>query len=135
MTWHRGLGPGIARIASEAAEKLRAYHWPGNVRQLRNAIERACALGNAPELTLHDLPPELLSNEPQARPEVVDSEVGTFQEMKARRIAAMEQAYVEGLLKKHKGNVTHCSEEAGMARSAFQKLMQKYAIRSADYRG
>ena len=85
--------------------------------------------------SLHDLPPELLSNEPQARPEVVDSEVGTFQEMKARRIAAMEQAYVEGLLKKHTGNVTHCSEEAGMARSAFQKLMQKYAIRSADYRG
>ena len=55
--------------------------------------------------------------------------------MKARRIAAMEQTYVEGLLKNHKGNVTHCSEEAGMARSAFQKLMQKYAIRSADYRG
>lgn len=126
---------GIIRIASEAAEKLRAYHWPGNVRQLRNAIERACALGNAPELGLDDLPPELLSNEPTARVEVVDSAVGTFQEMKARRIAAMEQTYVEGLLKNHKGNVTHCSEEAGMARSAFQKLMQKYAIRSADYRG
>jgi DNA-binding NtrC family response regulator len=130
-----GKDPGITRIASEAAEKLRAYHWPGNVRQLRNAIERACALGHAPELGLNDLPPELLSNEPTSRLEVVDSAVGTFQEMKARRIAAMEQSYVEGLLKKHMGNVTHCSEEAGMARSAFQKLMQKYAIRSADYRG
>ncbi len=129
-----GKEPGITSISSEAAETLRAYHWPGNVRQLRNAIERACALGNAPELGLDDLPPELLSNEPTSRPEVVDSEVGTFQEMKARRIAAMEQSYVESLLKKHKGNVTHCSEESGMARSAFQKLMQKYAIRSADYR-
>lgn len=55
--------------------------------------------------------------------------------MKARRIAAMEQTYVEALLKKHQGNVTHCSEEAGMARSAFQKLMQKYGIRSSDFRG
>jgi DNA-binding NtrC family response regulator len=54
--------------------------------------------------------------------------------MKARRIRAIERSYVEGLLAKHKGNVTHCSEEAGMARSAFQKLMQKYGIRSSDYR-
>ena len=114
---------------------MRAYYWPGNVRQLRNVIERACALGNAPELGINDLPPELLSNEPLARPELVGAEEGTFQEMKARRIAAMEQTYVESLLTKHRGNVTHCSEEAGMARSAFQKLMQKYAIRSADYRG
>jgi DNA-binding NtrC family response regulator len=129
-----GMDTGITRIASAAEERLRAYHWPGNVRQLRNAIERACALGNAPELTLHDLPPELRGDQPMPRAESKDSELGTFQEMKARRIAAMEQSYVEGLLKKHKGNVTHCSEEAGMARSAFQKLMQKYAIRSADYR-
>ena len=55
--------------------------------------------------------------------------------MKARRIAAMERSYLEGLLTKHKGNVTHCSEEAGMTRSAFQKLMQKHGIRSSDYRG
>ena len=59
---------------------------------------------------------------------------GTFQEMKARRIAAMEKTYVEELLTKHVGNVTHCSEEAGMARSAFQKLMQKHGVRSADFR-
>ena len=64
----------------------------------------------------------------------MDVQLGTFQQMKARRIAAMEKTYVEGLLKKHQGNVTHCSEEAGMARSAFQKLMQKSGIRSADYR-
>ena len=115
-------------------ERLRAYHWPGNVRQLRNALERACALGQAPELVLADLPPEL-RGEPGAKPaESGSDEHGTFQEIKARRITAMEQTYVEGLLTKHKGNVTHCSEDAGMARSAFQKLMQKYSIRSADYR-
>jgi len=129
-------GPhGIDRVAPAAMEVLRACHWPGNVRQLRNAIERACALGHAPELRLEDLPPELRDGG-QAAASDVDSGAasGTFQEMKARRIAAMEQSYLEGLLKKHQGNVTHCSEEAGMARSAFQKLMQKYGIRSSDFR-
>jgi DNA-binding NtrC family response regulator len=131
-----GAPAGIRSVSSEADAVLRGYHWPGNVRQLRNAIERACALGHPPELTLADLPPEL-----RAEPELLplgaggdEGAGGTFQEMKARRIAAIESAYLEGLLKKHKGNVTHCSEEAGMARSAFQKLMQKYGIRSVDFR-
>ncbi|MCB9877114.1 MAG: sigma-54-dependent Fis family transcriptional regulator [Planctomycetes bacterium] len=130
-----GERAGFTSVQPAAAERLRAYHWPGNVRQLRNAIERACALGAPPELRLEDLPPELQKDAP-AVPRVADGgdESGTFQEIKARRIAAMEQTYVEGLLRRHKGNVTHCSEEAGMARSAFQKLMQKYGIRSADYR-
>lgn len=129
-----GEASGIAEISGAVVEKLRAYHWPGNVRQLRNAIERACALGVGPELSLSDLPPELLDGQGLFHEESVDVQLGTFQQMKARRIAAMEKTYVEGLLKKHQGNVTHCSEEAGMARSAFQKLMQKSGIRSADYR-
>jgi two-component system response regulator AtoC len=128
-----GAAAGIRRVSAEVSEVLRGHSWPGNVRQLRNAIERACALGHPPELQLADLPPELSADVAPPVDEAAPS--GTFQEMKARRIAAIESSYIEGLLKKHKGNVTHCSEEAGMARSAFQKLMQKYGIRSADFRG
>lgn len=132
-----GQHVGIDRITSEAMRLLRECRWPGNVRQLRNAIERACALGQPPELRAADLPPEVLSGGGEATPTVSPIDVegaGTFQEMKARKIAAMESAYIETLLKKHGGNVTHCSEEAGMARSAFQKLMQKHGIKSSDYR-
>lgn len=129
-----GVELGITGVTEEVAELLRGYHWPGNVRQLRNAIERACALGQPPELQLADLPPEIRGEDSKVQA-AFDSDGGTFQEMKARRIAAMESSYVEALLQKHKGNVTHCSEESGMARSAFQKLMQKHGIRSSDYRG
>jgi DNA-binding NtrC family response regulator len=125
----------IERIAPDAMAALRGCSWPGNVRQLRNAIERACALGHAPELQLGDFPAEVRSEEPAMLATGGDAAAGTFQEMKARAIAELESSYVEALLKKHQGNVTHCSEEAGMARSAFQKLMTKYGIRSADFRG
>ncbi len=131
---------GISRLGPGVAERLRAYHWPGNVRQVRNAVERACALGQPPELSVSDLPPEVRGDAPGAASEAargdggLAGEAGTFQEIKARRIAALERSYVEELLTRHKGNVTHCSEEAGMARSAFQKLMQRYGIRSADFR-
>lgn len=125
----------IERIAPDAMAALRGCSWPGNVRQLRNALERACALGHPPELQLGDLPPEVRGDEPTMLAAGGDAVGGTFQEMKARAIAELESSYVEALLKKHQGNVTHCSEEAGMARSAFQKLMTKYGIRSADFRG
>ena len=59
---------------------------------------------------------------------------GTFQEMKARQVAAIESTYLENLLRRHGGNVTRCAEEAGVSRSAFQKLMQRYGIKSVDYR-
>lgn len=41
---------------------------------------------------------------------------------------------MQELLRKHEGNVTRSAEEAGMARSAFQKLMQRYGIRSSEFR-
>ena len=130
-----GAPVGIHGIAGDAMARLRAHAWPGNVRQLRNAIERACALGHAPVIGLLDLPPDLLGEEPASGAGGGEPLAGTFQEVKARAIAELESGYLESLLKKHKGNVTHCSEDAGMTRSAFQKLMQRYGIRSADFRG
>jgi DNA-binding NtrC family response regulator len=129
-----GSATGVREFAPEAMAALRAYHWPGNVRQLRNVVERACALVHGAAIRVDDLPIEV--REPANEVAGFDdgSVEGTFQEMKARKIAAIENSYVEALLKKHRGNVTHCAEDAGMTRSAFQKLMQRYGIRSSEFR-
>ena len=52
------------RISAEAMERLRTYAWPGNVRQLQNAIERAFALSVADTITVDDLPPALREHVP-----------------------------------------------------------------------
>jgi DNA-binding NtrC family response regulator len=131
----RRIGGHGREFTPEALAALRRHAWPGNVRQLRNVIERACALGSGPAIAPADLPQEVAAAT-AAEPVADDVELpgGTFQAVKARTIAQLESSYLEGLLRKHKGNVTHCAEEAGMTRSAFQKLMQKYAIKSSDYR-
>ncbi|MEO0478477.1 MAG: sigma-54 dependent transcriptional regulator [Planctomycetota bacterium] len=128
-------------VSPEAREALVAYPWPGNVRQLRNALERAVALGDGSMLRLEDLPSEVLED-PVAPSSAIDdggqapaADPGeSFQEMKARKVAALETTYLRELLTKHHGNVTHSAEDAGMSRSAFQKLMQRYGIRSSDFR-
>jgi DNA-binding NtrC family response regulator len=132
----RFKGSAITGMEPEVLEVLSAYPWPGNVRQLRNVLERACALAPGPRIRLQDLPEELLADTTAPVADgPVDPGGGTFQELKARKVAAIESSYVAGLLQKHGGNVTRSAEEAGMTRSAFQKLMQRYGIRSSEYRG
>ena len=53
-------GGTIAAMDAEALEKLRGYSWPGNVRQLRNVIERALIVTRGPLLTVADLPREIV---------------------------------------------------------------------------
>jgi DNA-binding NtrC family response regulator len=126
--------PGHATaFADEALVALRAFSWPGNVRQLRNAVERSCALCMREAIGVEDLPVEVRGE----ATELVGGEEGlpgTFQEMKARKVAAIESSYVARLLEKNKGNVTRSADEAGVSRSAFQKLMQRYGIKSSEYR-
>jgi transcriptional regulator with PAS, ATPase and Fis domain len=46
-------------VNDDALERLRSYQWPGNVRQLRNCLERAVLLSNEGVITAHELPPEV----------------------------------------------------------------------------
>ena len=49
------IGRGPARVSVQALNRLRGHPWPGNLRELRNLVERACVLSNAEELKLEDL--------------------------------------------------------------------------------
>jgi DNA-binding NtrC family response regulator len=51
-------------LSAEALEALRAYSWPGNVRQLKNCLERAVLLSNNGRITLAELPPEVVRPAP-----------------------------------------------------------------------
>src|SRR5215467_2518820 len=52
-------GANAPEVVPEVMDKLREYNWPGNVRQLRNCLERAVLLANEGVITAHELPPEI----------------------------------------------------------------------------
>jgi Nif-specific regulatory protein len=52
-------GANAPELGDEVMDKLRAYSWPGNVRQLRNCLERAVLLANDGRITVNELPPEV----------------------------------------------------------------------------
>ena len=124
-------------LSKEALAALEGYSWPGNVRELRHALEQALILAENGALRAEHLPERVRRSggaAPSAeRPARVQA-AGRFRDMKREVVEAFERAYLDDLLMRHAGNVTAAAQHSGMLRSALQRLLRKYDLRSAEYR-
>ncbi len=96
------------RFSPQAVNCLLAYAWPGNVRQLRNAIQRACLLSRGDVIMPEHLPPPI-AGLAQQNPE--DSSQG--------RLSQVERATILATLAECKGNRTHAAKKLGISRRAL----------------
>lgn len=126
-----GLPP--LALAPETLRALEGYPWPGNVGQLRGAVEAAVILAAGGSVRPTDLPAYVFA---AARP--VEREgfaQRRFREAKRSVVDDFERAYLAEILKHHRGNVTSAADQSGMLRSALQRLLRKHGLHSADFRG
>ena len=105
----------VTGIAQNAYEALIAYHWPGNIRELRNAMEGAFAIGVGETLLLDDLPPELRGEE--------DSRGRT-----GGTGGMSERQQIELALKQSNGKKGKAAELIGMSRSTLWRKMREYQL-------
>ncbi len=119
--WPLDVGP-IPSIAAPAVRAIAAHDWPGNVRELYNVIQRAVVAceGTAIAPEHFDLPEA--KDVPSATGEA------DFRADRAAAVAEFERRYVEDLLRKHNGNVTHAARAAHQDRRAFGRFIKKYNI-------
>lgn len=82
----------IAGISAEAQARLLAYDWPGNIRELENAIERAVVLGTTDRILLEDLPETVLEAAPAAATPATKYHEAVTQTKKQIILSAMDQA-------------------------------------------
>ncbi|MBD3867651.1 MAG: sigma-54-dependent Fis family transcriptional regulator [Acidobacteria bacterium] len=120
-------------LSSSALEVLGRHHWPGNIRELRNAMEQAAILATG-TVQPEDLPARLREQEPYFQPGVEAVALDPFRAAKRKVVDAFEAHYLSELLMRKRGNVTAAAEQAGMLRSALQRLLRKHGIRSSDFR-
>lgn len=123
-------------VARDAMERLQSYQWPGNVREMKNTIERAASLADGAELTVKDLLPASVKTPPVALPggaaeDFVEQEL-PFKEAKQRVLDAFEAAYLKALLDKHGGNITRSAGAAGLTRYHLRELAKRYGIRGTS---
>lgn len=123
----------IIGFDDEAYKCLYAYDWPGNVRQLRNVVERAVILCEQQMISRHEVQ---LSNDAGAM-EVASEEIPkTNTELKQikkmlrqKAVAEIERKFLLQALVNADWNVTRAAQDTQMQRSNFQALMKKYKIR------
>ena len=114
-----GTGAGVTSCAPAAMEVLTAYAYPGNVRQLEHLVQRAVATARSSELTLDDLPEDLLA-EPAA-PAPPEGTVAAAREKAEREM-------VIATLAKHAGEIGAAARELQVSRTTMWRLMKKLGI-------
>ena len=109
----------FANITDEARNRLIAYHWPGNIRELANVIERAVVLADGPELTVHHLPARVVG----AQPATVLHEVSYHDAINSYRRELIVRALAEG-----QGNRAAAAKTLGLHRTHLMKLLKALRI-------
>jgi DNA-binding NtrC family response regulator len=117
-------------ISKEALKVMLDYDWPGNVRQLRNCIERAVVLTDDKEIMLDVLPEELLSEQTRRRPAESNSDGITITAVSDFRSAKkeFERRYIERCLDQAGGNVTKAAAILGMHRQSLQHKIKELGL-------
>ncbi len=133
-------GRRVRGVSRAALEQLYAYGWPGNVRELSNVVERAISFAETDEIRLEDLPDSIAGHSSApfvADPTNVDGRIpgfappdvhGAFKDAKDQWVQSFEREYIESLLRRNDGNISHAAREAEIDRKYFRKLMKKYGI-------
>ena len=99
------------------------YEWPGNIRQMENAIERIVLLCRGSEITIRDLPDFLRSERPQETPPIALPEEGMS-------LGSVEKRLILQALEKFHGNQTRAAKYLGMSRRTLAYRLEKYGILS-----
>ena len=108
------------RVTAEAMARLRGYGWPGNIRELQNAIERAFALSGADTITLADLPP--------LRDDAVPASMVAADAAAARTLREEEEHVIAVALRESGGNKNEAARLLGIDRQRLYRKIKKYGL-------
>jgi DNA-binding NtrC family response regulator len=137
----RAAGVAPRGFTPAALAALEAYRWPGNVGELKDAVERAGLLAGSSAIQLEHLPArigasldslsDLESKLPSAclEHEAVEPGSASLREMKERWLNSLEDSYLRAMLEQYQGNISQVAQRAGIDRKTMYRLMKKHHLR------
>jgi Nif-specific regulatory protein len=121
------MGKRDVGLSREARDLLLAYRWPGNIRELQNAIERAVILSDGGLISAAQLgvitPPGARTDSSPSR--AAEPPAPTSQ----RSIAELEKEAITEALRRADGNKSHAATALGLTRTRFYTLLRRYGIK------
>lgn len=103
-------------VSDEVMKIFQSYHWPGNVRQLKNVIERAVVLVKGKIITLKELPEEFLSLQEHT------------ENFSRKTLKDLEIQAIKDALRECKGNKSKAARALGISRKAFYKRLREFQL-------
>jgi len=142
--------PGLA-FSPEAMQRLERYDYPGNVRELENAIEHAVAVSEGRAIVVADLPAAIRSPRllPQGASEGFETPIRPVEPVGARHgeeadrppivegdaprqtwsLADVEKEHIQLVLARHRGNATAAARQLGISRTTLWRKLREYGLR------
>jgi DNA-binding NtrC family response regulator len=130
----------ITAITPEAIERLVAYQWPGNIRELENLMERTMLFCEGPEIRLSDLPPEVAGAPAAASasgtlppgatgPDEARAAPESLKEAVRAETERVERELIQRALDATGGNVTQAARKLKISRKSLQTKMKELGLR------
>ncbi len=113
----------VTKITPEAREVFREYYWTGNVRELKNVIERIVLLEDDDTIALRHLPLEMLTF-----PNIKKDYINERELQKIEPLQVVEQKYIEKVLKLTGGNKSKTANLLGISRKTLWEKIKRYKI-------
>ncbi|MDD2500811.1 MAG: sigma-54 dependent transcriptional regulator [Geobacter sp.] len=121
----QAFGKSFKGIAPAAEQMLLRYPWPGNIRELRNIIERICIMAHGPQLEPNHLPPELHQHEAAHSSTITEDILKQGLEI---NVANYEKQLVVAALGQVDGNVVKAASLLKIPRGTLRYKMEKYGL-------
>jgi transcriptional regulator of acetoin/glycerol metabolism len=118
-----------AAIEIDALQRLLAYPWPGNIRELRNVIRTALAICEGGVVRGIDLPREIREADPDTAMSTLPlGAIGADSPASANPLRAAERAALVRVIAECHGNMTRVAAQLGMSRNTLYRRMKRHAI-------
>lgn len=106
----------VTGISSATMSRLEKYHWPGNIRELQHAIERAIIMSENDVLQPSDF---FFTQEDPGGPDL---------QLESFNLEEVEKIVIRKAIRKHAGNITHAAHELGLTRTSLYRRIEKYGL-------
>jgi DNA-binding NtrC family response regulator len=123
----------VPQIGPDTMDVLAKYPWPGNVRQLENAIERACITARDGVISPAHLPADI-SGRKDSKPAIPIDLTRPLPVQLSEFTAAFEERYLRRALKKTRGHVGKCAKISGLSRRSITDKIAQYQIDKDAYK-
>lgn len=111
-------GKTVSKISEAAMARMHKHPWPGNIRELQHAIERAVILSNSSVLQPEDFTFNVSAGKDNEQPLNLDQ----------FNLDEVEKLLIRKVLKKYNGNITQAASELGLTRSSLYRRLEKHGL-------